>query len=346
MLVKSLKLNNFRNYSNYFIEFNPKLNIIIGKNGVGKTNILESIIVVSNIKSFRTLNDVDLIKKDEEYTRIILNSTQDEYKVVINKNGKSLFINNNSIKKTSEFIGKINAVIFKPGDLEIFTNSPSDRRRLIDVELSKISTNYINSLSLYKKLLADKNNLLKQIEIDETLMSVINESMVEPIKNIITERIEFFEEINKNITNLYQQLSNTKSKIEIIYKKCSEVADINKEIERSKDKDKYYQYTTYGPHHDDYIFKIDGYDLTSIASQGQKRMVLIAFKFALIKYITNKTKTNPIVLLDDIMSELDKDNQIRLLNVVPKESQIIITNTDINEININQEYKLIELKED
>ena len=346
MLVKSIKLNNFRNYTNYQLEFDPHLNIIIGKNGVGKTNILEAIIVISNVKSFRTLNDVDLIKKQTEYSRIVLNTQSDEYKLVLNKNGKSLFINNNSIKKTSEFIGKVNAVIFKPGDLELFVTSPSDRRRIIDVELSKISDIYIDSLTKYKKLLADKNNLLKQTNKDEILLSLINNSMIEPIKNIIRIRQEFFEEINKNISNIYQLLSNTNSKIEIIYKKCSEVDKVEEEIERSKDKDNYYQYATFGPHHDDYYFKIDNFEINTYASQGQKRMVLIAFKFALVEYIKQITKKTPIILLDDILSELDKNNQLRLLNILPKDSQTIITNTDINNLNIVDKYKLIEIKEE
>ena len=344
MLIQTLKLKNYRNYSEYSLDFNPKLNIIVGKNGIGKTNILEAIIVVSNVKSFRTLNDIDLIKKDEEYSRIILNSDGNEYKVVLNKNGKNLYINNNFIKKTSEFIGKVNAVIFKPSDLNLFTDSPSDRRRLIDVELSKISNSYINALTTYKKLLADKNNLLKRLEIDETLLSLIEESMIAPISKIIQERELFFEEINKNITNIYQKLSNTNSKVEINYKKCCDIQNIKEEILKAKDKDKYYHYTTFGPHHDDYMFKLDGYDLNTIASQGQKRMVFIAFKFALFEYIKNITKQIPIVLLDDILSELDKDNQIRLIESFPQDAQIIITNTDINNIKINQEYKLIEIK--
>lgn len=346
MLVKSLKLNNYRNYSNYYTEFDPNLNIIIGKNGIGKTNLLEAIIVVSNVKSFRTLNDVDLIKKQQEYSRIILNTNSDEYKVVINKEGKSLFINNNSIKKTSEFIGKVNAVIFKPQDLEIFVCSPSERRRIVDIELSKLSSIYINSSTIYKKLLADKNSLLKQPNIDEILLLTINESMVEPIKNILKERIEFFEEINKNITSIYQKLSNSNSNIKIIYKKCCEIENIKEELISSKEKDNYYHYSCFGPHHDDFIFKIDNYDLNTYASQGQKRMVLIAFKFALIKYIKDKTKQTPIILLDDILSELDKDNQIRLFNYLPDDSQTIITNTDINNLFISNKYKLIELKEE
>jgi len=346
MLVKSLKLNNYRNYTNENIIFDPNLNIIIGKNGSGKTNILESIVVVSNTKSFRTNNDQDLIKKGEEFSKIDLISDKNDFKVVINKKNKSLYINNNLIKRTSQFIGKLNAILFKPGDLELFNQSPSERRKLLDIEISKISNRYVLALVKYNKILKDKNKLLKENNPDETLLSVLDESMAPLIKTIIEERERFFDVINEYISAMYTMISGKIVDIHVNYKKCSETYEVNEKIESSRNKDFYYHYTTFGPHHDDYEFIMDGYNLNSIASQGQKRMVLIAFKFALIKYIQKQTNKTPIVLLDDILSELDKDNQERLLNVIPSSAQVIITNTDINNLKIDKEYKLIELKEE
>lgn len=346
MLVKSLKLNNYRNYTNENIIFDPNLNIIIGKNGSGKTNILESIVVVSNTKSFRTNNDQDLIKKGEEFSKIDLISDKNDFKVVINKKNKSLYINNNLIKRTSQFIGKLNAILFKPGDLELFNQSPSERRKLLDIEISKISNRYVLALVKYNKILKDKNKLLKENNPDETLLSVLDESMAPLIKTIIEEREKFFDVINEYISAMYTMISGKIVDIHVNYKKCSETYEVNEKIESSRNKDFYYHYTTFGPHHDDYEFIMDGYNLNSIASQGQKRMVLIAFKFALIKYIQKQTNKTPIVLLDDILSELDKDNQERLLNVIPSSAQVIITNTDINNLKIDKEYKLIELKEE
>lgn len=346
MLVKSLKLNNYRNYTNENIIFDPNLNIIIGKNGSGKTNILESIVVVSNTKSFRTNNDQDLIKKGEEFSKIDLISDENDFKVVINKKNKSLYINNNLIKRTSQFIGKLNAILFKPGDLELFNQSPSERRKLLDIEISKISNRYVLALVKYNKILKDKNKLLKENNPDDTLLSVLDESMAPLIKTIIEEREKFFDVINEYISAMYTMISGKIVDIHVNYKKCSETYEVNEKIESSRNKDFYYHYTTFGPHHDDYEFIMDGYNLNSIASQGQKRMVLIAFKFALIKYIQKQTNKTPIVLLDDILSELDKDNQERLLNVIPSSAQVIITNTDINNLKIYKEYKLIELKEE
>lgn len=347
MPVKTVRVNDYRNYRRGFFEFDPNLNIIVGKNGAGKTNILESIIVISNTKSYRSSNDADLIRKGADFTRIILNTEDKEYKVVINKKNKSLYIDNDLIKKTSEFIGRVNAILFKPSDLELFTQSPSERRKLLDIEISKVSRIYIQSLLKYNSLLKDKNKLLKQLEPDELLLGVINESMSPLIKIIIQERENFFAVINEYISPIYSLISGKEdSEISITYKKCSEIENVNEELERAKEKDYYYHYTSFGPHHDDYSFYMDGYELNSIASQGQKRMVLIAFKFALMKYIQYSTGSTPIVLLDDILSELDKDNQERLLNIIPDNTQVIITNTDINNLNIKKPYKLIELKEE
>ena len=346
MYIKSLGLYDYRNYSRKTVNFDRHLNIIVGKNGTGKTNILESIIVVSNTKSFRTNNDRDLIKKDEEFARIDLNTNKSSYRVVINKRNKSLYIDNILVNRTSKFIGKVNAVLFKPSDLELFTQSPSERRKLLDIELSKISPRYIQALLNYNSLVKDKNKLLKEEKVDEVLYDVFNESMVPMIKTIIAERERFFDAINDYISPIYRMISGKNNEIKLVYKKCCEIEETEKEIRASKDKDLYYHYATFGPHHEDYSFKMDGYDINSIASQGQKRMALIAFKFALVKYIQKEIGTTPIVLLDDILSELDKDNQERLLNSIPEYAQIIITNTDINNLKIKKDYRLIELEEE
>lgn len=346
MLIRSLKLNDYRNYCQYYTDFSDNLNIIVGNNGVGKTNILESIIVISNAKSYRTSEDKNLIRKDRDFLKIELETEDEQYKVVISQKSKSLYINDVLIRKTSDFIGKFNAILFKPGDLELFTQSPSERRKLLDIEIGKASPTYLKNLIKYNSLLKDKNRLLKELEIDNVLLNIIEESMQAPIRTIIEERERFFECINSYLTKIYNQISGEQNDIRIIYRKCSEVDEIAESISQAKDKDRYYHYTTYGPHRDDYSFMMGDYDLNSIASQGQKRMVMIAFKFALIKYIKDKTGKIPVLLLDDILSELDKDNQERLLRIIPKNTQVIITNTDIKNIDIDAEYKLIELKEE
>ena len=345
MLVKEIKLNNYRNYSNITIPLYPTLNIIIGPNGIGKTNILESVIVSSNTKSFRTTKDSELIKKEKEYSKIEIDSDVGKLKIVINQTGKCLFINNNPIKKTSEYIGKLNAILFKPSDLELFNQSPKERRKLLDIELGKISNDYLSALVVYNKLLKDKNKLLKENKIDQNYLDLIDQEMIPNIINIIKLREEFFRNINLWITNIYQAISNTNTKIQIVYKKCAEESEVKDKLFNAREKDYFYHYSTFGPNHEDYYFKFNDDELNSVASQGQKRMVFIAFKFALIKYIQQLTNKTPVILLDDVLSELDIDNRNRLLRMLPKNAQIIITDTDIKGINLTSDYNLIELKE-
>lgn len=345
MLIREIKLNNYRNYLNSTIKLHPTLNIITGPNGVGKTNILESIIVSSNTKSFRTNKDVELITKNKDYAKIEINADVGNLKIVINQEGKTLYINNKPIKKTSEYIGKINAILFKPADLELFNQSPSERRKLLDIELGKISKNYLNALVSYNKLLKDKNKLLKEEKIDENYLNLINEKMIPHIIEIINEREIFFKKINNWISKIYQEISNTDVKIEIVYEKCAKQEEIKNKLLEAKKKDYIYHYSTFGSHHEDYYFKLNDDKLTAVASQGQKRMTFIAFKFALIKYIEELTSTTPIILLDDVMSELDNENKNRLINMLDKDVQIIITDTDTNGIKLKKDYNLIKLKE-
>ena len=345
MLASSLKLNNYRNYTSKNIEFSKGLNVIIGKNGVGKTNILESLVVLSNTKSFRTLNDSDLIKKGELYSKIEANCDIGKLKVVISDNGKRLYFNDNALKRTSEFIGKINCILFKPNDLNLFTDSPRERRRILDIEIGKVSKEYLLSLSSYNLLLKDKNRLLKEEKIDFNYLDIIDTKMIEEMKIIIKYRKEFINILNSCISNVYDDLSDSSVNISIKYKACSDIEHLNEYMRKSRDKDLLYHYANFGIHHDDYEFYFDGNLLQSVASQGQSRLTVISFKLALEKYIRYKTNECPIILLDDILSELDFENKQRLLHYIPYDNQTIITGTDLDNIKILNNFNLIEIKE-
>ena len=342
MLVLSLALKNYRSYADFFIQFDPNINIITGKNGIGKTNILEAIIFSSNAKSFRTTDDMALIKHNEEYGRIILKSDVGEIRSVINTQGKTLFINNEIKKRTSEFIGYLNAVLFKPSDLEIFNSSPRERRKIIDLELGKISNNYLNSLLAFNKLLKDKNKLLKENKIDDLYLDLLNQKMVPYIELIVSEREKVFDFINLHLSDIYTRIAGETAFIKVIYKK-NITADIYQTLNQTKEKDIDYHYALMGPHHDDYCFIFNDHPIDEIASQGQIRMCLIAFKFALVRYIKEIKNIKPIILLDDVLSELDKDNQRRFINFLPDDYQIIITDTGFNEMLNHKKYKLIKL---
>lgn len=344
MLVSNLKLYNYRNFNYKEINLSDGLNIIIGDNGTGKTNILESLIVLSNTKSFRTLEDYNLIKKDKEYSKIEAISNN-KYKVVINDINKRLYINDVLIKKTSEFIGKINCILFKPSDLNLFNNSPKERRRILDIEIGKVSSKYLKSILNYNLYLKDKNKLLKEERIDNDYLDILDTKMIEEMKVIIKERENFFNTINKYINDYFKKISNLNNDIKIEYLKCSEIDDLEINMNKSKEKDLIYHYSTFGTHHDDFKFYIDDNPLESIASQGQSRMALISFKLSIYEYIKEKINDSPIILLDDIVSELDTNNASRLFNILPN-SQIVITCTDINNLKINKNYNLIKIGEE
>ena len=346
MLINSLKLNNYRNYKNKYLEFSPHLNIILGENGVGKTNILESLLVVSNTKSFRTLNDRDLIKKGEQYSKIECLNNFNKYKVVISDNGKKLYFNDVLVKRTSEYIGKLNCVLFKPSDLNLFNDSPKDRRRLLDIEIGKTNKQYLSNLLEYNLLLKDKNKLLKEEKIDLNYLEILEAKMLTKMEIIIKTREDFFNIINKYLNDYYFKIANDNLNLKVSYKKCSEVDNLKENLLKSHEKDIFYHYTTFGIHHEDYYFYTNDERIEVLASQGQTRMILIAFKLALKEYIKEKINDVPILLLDDILSELDISNRERLLNIIPKDTQVIITGTDLKGINIKENFNLIEIKED
>ncbi|MGN1405303.1 MAG: DNA replication/repair protein RecF [Erysipelotrichaceae bacterium] len=343
MLITSIRLNNYRNYTNILIKPDPNINIITGPNGSGKTNILESVIVSSNTKSFRTSDDSALIKHNEDYARIEIVADGNTYRVVLNSNGKSLFVNDEIISRTSNFIGRINAILFKPSDLEFFNSSPRERRKLIDLELGKINKTYLNALLKFNKLIKDKNRLLKENSIDDVYLNLINEQMVPCIEILIQEREKFFNYVNGCIGEIYRQISNQEIEIKAVYKKNID-GDTLKILNSSKEKDLNYHYAVMGPHHDDYYFLFNHHELSEIASQGQIRMTLISFKFALVRYINEICGIKPIILLDDVLSELDQENKRRLINFLPEDHQIIITDTNGDSLLNVKKHKLIRLQ--
>lgn len=345
MIIKRLQLRNFRNYSFLDLVFDQRLNIIIGDNGAGKTNILESILLVSNTKSFRTKNDQELIKEQTDFSRIDLSSSDHQFRVVINREGKGLYIDNSNIPRTSDFIGKLNAVLFEPSDLELFSDSPRYRRRVLDLEIGKVSLLYLKATLEFNRLLKERNNLLKQNKIDRLLVRTLSERMSEPLLRIMSERKKFIDYVNGQISSRYKLLADDERTVFLDYQPSCEpdLGMIVSMYQKNEDRDILFTHTTKGSHKEDFNFFFDGHKIAEHASQGQKRIVMIAFKLALVDYIYTMTKHYPVLLLDDILSELDRHNRQRLLASIPKEVQTFITTTDIDEININK-YRLIKIK--
>lgn len=345
MIVEKVFLTNFRNYEHKQIDLDPKMNIIVGKNGVGKTNILEALIFLSNTKSFRTNNDQVTIKHQKEFGKIEATIKRKRLKIVIDSKSKNYFIDDNKIKNRN-FIGNINCVLFEPHDLNIFKDGPKKRRQFLDIELSKIYKNYLKYSLIYFKILKEKNNLLKSSQFNETLYETLNENLINPMYEIIRYRKHMADYLNAKTNNYLKILIGKDLALNIKYESC--VNEISKEaikekLRQNKEKDLFYRVSFIGSHKEDLKFYFGDKELLQVSSQGQKKMALISLKLALVDYITNVIKEKPILLLDDILSELDIDNQKRLLNFLSEDIQTVITTTDIKKIDINRKYKIIEI---
>ena len=340
MYIDQLRLKSFRNYDQCAITLHPGINIFIGKNGQGKTNLLESIYFMSTTKSHRNIEDVQLIKLNEEFSCVDCHACYDDqavwYSAVIHKKGKTLCIRNQAVKKVSEFMGKINAVLFSPTDMNLFDASPKYRRHFLDVELGKMSNLYINQLNVYNRLLKERNAYLKQDCIDYALFDSITEQMLLPQVSIIKKRYTFIEKINSYISKFYQLMNESDDVIMVHYDSVvsynvdDEIIkrDLLQKYEASKERDVLLHQTNMGIHREDIVFTINGHDVLAMASQGQKRMIIIALKLSLVSIIHEYTGEYPILLLDDVLSELDIHKKNRLIQILPKKVQTIITTTD------------------
>ena len=359
MLIKSLELVNFRNYDNLFINFSPKLNIIYGNNAQGKTNILEGIYTLCLTKSHRLYVDNNLIKNGMEFTRlngIFENNVLDKnLKLLINEKGKTLEKNNNKIKKINEYVSESNIIIFYPEDLNLIKGSPLERRRYLNIQLSQLYSDYMVNLNDYNKLLKMRNDLLKKLKsnyiVDLNYFSIITNYLIDRAINIFNLRKKYFEEINKYSSKIYEQISGYKN-FKLIYK-----PNIDLDIENMKEylleifKKKYndeikFGTTLIGPHKDDYSFELDNTNLKELGSQGQQRMAILTLKLSEIEIFKNLKNEKPILLLDDVFSELDDIKKNLLLKYIDDDMQVIITTTDLNNIDkkILENAKLFEIE--
>lgn len=347
MIIKHLSLCDFRNYATLELDLHPSLTILLGDNGAGKTNILESLSVLSNTHSFRCHKDEEMIKKGSAFAKIEVSTEDDDFKIVISPKGKTLWLNEQMVKRSSDYIGKINTILFKPDDLFIFDAPPSSRRNLVDIEISKASSSYLQALLTYNKILKEKNTLLKQEKIDEKYLEILNDASIAPISKIIKERKKFITLMEEEIKRIFHLLSDLDLNLKITYKSCcsGKEEDIKEALLRSKEKDYIMHFATFGIQKEDITFSLNDYPISTYASQGQKRMVVIAFKIALTSYLKEMGKDKPIILLDDILSELDSANVMRLFKLLDYDFQTIITQTSIPESLNHSENKVITIKE-
>lgn len=345
MYINSLSLKNFRNYKDTKIFFNDNINIIYGKNAQGKTNILEAIYLCSTSKSHRTSNIKELINFDEDEAHITVDIKKkyinDIIDVHIRKNGKkSIAINKLPISKINELFGVMKIIIFSPEDLGLIKNGPKERRRFIDLELSQINTLYYYYLKKYYLVLKQRNNLLKEIRKKNDFFDQLEAWDIQLIKygkEIINQRQIFIDEINPYFRKNHFDISNEKEDCSIFYEKNVEIDDFEKKINSNKKYDIILGSTSIGPHKDDLSFLINGMDIRKFGSQGQQRTAALSLKLSEIELIKKSGEEKPILLLDDVLSELDEIRQSYLINNI-KDIQTIITCTGIEDFinnNIN-----------
>ena len=340
MKIRSLTLRDFRNIASLSVSFHESITVLVGDNAQGKTNLLEGVYFLSTGRSHRVNDELLCIRHGAETALIkgsIENSAPFELKVVLHQEGKSLFYQHTALRRASEFIGKMNAVLFSPGDMELFDASPKARRRFMDTELGKINPIYVDLLSKTMKLLKDRNTILKEKTIDETYLEVVTERMITTQVELIRLRTAFIAQVNASLDRYYKLLSLSTDSIRIDYLGCvpdSEMlqSQLREKYARHLERDKFMKVTGVGIHRDDLAFTMNEVPVSDIASQGQRRMIVIALKCALLEVIEAAIGEKPILLLDDVFSELDASRRKALFQTLHQNTQTIISTTDLDHV--------------
>lgn len=338
MYIKSLSLQYFRNYSSLNIDLSPKLNILYGDNAQGKTNILEAIYMCAMGRSQKTQKDKEIIKINEKEAHIQVHVVKDnsENKIDVHlkvEAKKGIAINGIAIKKLNELFGNIYVVIFSPEDLQLIKSGPSERRKFIDMEICQLNSIYYYNLQQYHKVLKQRNNLLKNLQKNSSLKDTIfvwDSQLVLYGKKIINERLKFINKINLISSKIHSNITGGNEIMNIKYIPNISCDEFQNKLNKYFDRDIILGNTSVGPHKDDLQFFINNNDVKIYGSQGQQRTTALSVKLAEIKLIKEETSYNPVLLLDDVLSELDESRQIYLLENI-NAIQTILTCTGIED---------------
>ncbi len=341
MYISNISLNNYRNYSSLNMDLSEDVNIIIGENARGKTNILESIYLAATSKSNRLSSDKEIIKIGEDSAIINISYVRDDLShrtiIKLNRNSKKeIAIDGEIKKKISDLLGNIFLVFFSPDDLSLVKGGPIERRRFLDIEICQIDKVYLKNLANYYKVLKERNLILKNREnLNYSLLDVYDEQLVNYGIKIISKREEFIKSLNSYYKDLHYKISGKKEKSKIKYKKNVKESKFLEELRRNRLKDIEKRNTSVGPHKDDFNFILNEINLRNYGSRGQVRTAVLALKLAEIEIIKNLVKISPILLLDDVLSELDENRQVFLIDQL-KDIQTIITGTGVEDFIIKK----------
>ena len=345
MKIERLILNNYRNYDKLDIELSPNLNIFIGKNAQGKSNILESIFVLALTKSYMNVKDQTLIKDGKDFFKLnaVLSDKdkRDDFEVVCSFHSKKLKINHFDVKKYSDYVSKMKVLIFSPYNVNFVKDGPNVRRKSINIVISQFSSNYLQLMQKYNAVLKKRNQFLKTIQFLDDYNSIylaqLNDKFCTLAVDIVLEREKFVEDINRVISQIYYEIMGYSnlgfSYVTNVLKNGSRddmIVSLKDKLSTMYDREKAYGATLIGPHRDDFIFYLDGKELSLYGSQGQIRAAILALKLAELLIFKDKYDDYPILLLDDIFSELDVEKRNRLVKYILDDVQTIITTTDIN----------------
>lgn len=342
MKITNLKLYNFRNYDSIFLDFSNKQNIIIGPNGSGKTNIVEAIYVLAITKSFRGSLDRVLIqngKSDMSIEGTIRDKILHRYKLNLSEDGKIVKIDNNRIAKLSNYISKINVVLFTPEDTNIIKNSPTSRRNMVNIEISQMENGYLHLLNEYNKVLKQRNAFLKLMYVNKLAspdyLWILTDKLIDIGLTLSAYRQKFIENINRYYDEINYSITKKKG-LKVTYVsayKNKTKEELQKKYRSYLDKDIIIGKTNIGIHHDDFIFSNNGNNLKDFGSEGEQKNAIICFKLALIEIFIKEKNIYPILILDDLFSCLDNRKINNILKKLNKNLQIFITTTDLKNIN-------------
>ena len=350
MYVEKIEVKNFRNYDAMTLALDQGTNIFYGNNAQGKTNILEAVYLCGTTKSHRGSRDKDMIRfgEDESHIRMIVRKQDVPYRIDMHlkKNrAKGIAVNEVPIKKASELFGIVNFVCFSPEDLNMVKNGPAERRRFLNVELCQINRLYMDDLTKYNKILEQRNRTLKELQYRrdyQDMLDIWDEQLLFFGSRIIEEREKFLGYLNEIVRDIHGSLTNKNEHIELIYEPDTTKNDFSIKLREARDRDTHMKSTTVGPHRDDFAIRVD---IRRFGSQGQQRTSALSIKLSEIEILKQKTKDTPILLLDDVLSELDSNRQNYLLKSI-SHIQTLITCTGLddfieNRFPINQVYEVI-----
>jgi len=350
MIVERLELANYRNYEHLQLTFSPSINVFIGENAQGKTNVMESLYVLSMAKSHRTSNDKELIRWEQEYGKI-RGEVQKKYgriplELTISKKGKKAKVNHLEQNRLSQYIGQLNVVMFAPEDLNLVKGSPQIRRRFLDMEIGQISPVYLHDLLNFQKILKHRNHILKsnagKQSLNDVMFDVYTEQYIQLAVQIIRKRFQFMDMLQKWAEPIHFGISRGLEKLEIRYNPLNGLdpdwseeemsAFLEKRLSENRKRELERGLTLVGPHRDDLHFFVNGYNVQTYGSQGQQRTTALSLKLAEIELVKQEIGEAPILLLDDVLSELDDYRQSHLLNTIQGAVQTFVTTTNVEGI--------------